>query len=324
MDGESLFVLLNLHHQRVWFSTKREAKRSVGPSRSWRHMPHACIPSSSDMLAEARVHPAVGSFRASVITTWQCAGLCLLLVDLSARVKKRSTHMDEARSVCGLFIDRYSIFNTRSRLLLSIKQRGTVGSYSPTLGLYRFVCWVFYNMFNGTEWKKIITSRTAFTFPGIVSAIFFVLNAHFWGERSSGVTTIYVGFKKPAIEDPAKPNKIPRQIPEQAWYMNRPIFSILNGGILPFGAVFIELFFILTSIWLNQFYHFFGFLFLVFYHSHYHLEDYLWWWRSYLTSESSALHLFLYATFYFFTNLEITKQASGILYLGYILIASLC
>lgn len=46
-------------------------------------------------------------------------------------------------------------------------------------------------------------------------------------------------------------NKIPRQIPEQPWYMN-PIFSILIGGILPFGAVFIELFFILTSMWQHQ------------------------------------------------------------------------
>ncbi|CAL9172628.1 unnamed protein product, partial [Musa hybrid cultivar] len=262
-------------------------------------MPHACIPSSSDMLAEARVHPAVGSVRASVIMTWQCAGLCLLLVDLSARVKKRWTHMDEAGSVHGSWCIISMICTTRMMLLTWANQRGTVGSYSPTSGLYRL---------------------TAFTFSGIVSVIF-VLNAPLWGERLTSEES-YVGFKKPAIEDPAKPNKIPRQIPEQAWYMNKPIFSILNGGILPFGAVFIELFFILTSIWLNQFYHFFGFLFLVFYHSHYHLEDYLWWWRSYLTSGSSALHLFLYATFYFFTNLEITKPASGILYLGYMLIAS--
>jgi transmembrane 9 superfamily protein 2/4 len=43
-----------------------------------------------------------------------------------------------------------------------------------------------------------------------------------------------------------------------------PLFSILVGGILPFGAVFIELFFILTSIWLHQFYYLFGFLFVVF------------------------------------------------------------
>ena len=31
-----------------------------------------------------------------------------------------------------------------------------------------------------------------------------------------------------------------------------PLFSIFVGGILPFGAVFIELFFILSSIWLHQ------------------------------------------------------------------------
>merc|ERR1712216_240688 len=40
--------------------------------------------------------------------------------------------------------------------------------------------------------------------------------------------------------------------------------AVLIGGVLPFGAVFIELFFILTSIWLQQFYYIFGFLALVF------------------------------------------------------------
>ncbi|KAF5742082.1 transmembrane 9 superfamily member 8 [Tripterygium wilfordii] len=213
-----------------------------------------------------------------------------------------------------------------------------------------------YKMFKGTEWKKI-TLKTAFMFPAIVFAIFFVLNALIWGQKSSGALPFgtmfalvflwfgisvplvfvgsYMGFKKPAIEDPVKTNKIPRQIPEQAWYMN-PAFSILIGGILPFGAVFIELFFILTSIWLHQFYYIFGFLFLVFIIlivtcaeitivlCYFQLcsEDYLWWWRSYLTSGSSALYLFLYAVFYFFTKLEITKPVSGMLYFGYMLIVS--
>ncbi|KAK4481663.1 hypothetical protein RD792_012570 [Penstemon davidsonii] len=213
-----------------------------------------------------------------------------------------------------------------------------------------------YKMFKGTEWKKI-TLQTAFMFPGILFAIFFVLNALIWGEESSGAVPFgtmfalvllwfgisvplvfvgsYVGFRKPAIEDPVKTNKIPRQIPEQAWYMNS-VFSILIGGILPFGAVFIELFFILTSIWLHQFYYIFGFLFLVFIIlivtcaeitivlCYFQLcsEDYLWWWRSYLTSGSSALYLFLYAAFYFFTKLNITKPVSGVLYFGYMLIGS--
>ncbi|KAJ3702164.1 hypothetical protein LUZ61_005869 [Rhynchospora tenuis] len=213
-----------------------------------------------------------------------------------------------------------------------------------------------YKMFKGTEWKKI-TLKTAFMFPGIVFVVFFVLNAIIWGEKSSGAVPFgtmfalvllwfgisvplvfvgsYLGFKKPAVEDPVKTNKIPRQIPEQAWYM-QPSFSILIGGILPFGAVFIELFFILTSVWLNQFYYIFGFLFIVFIIllitcaeitivlCYFQLcsEDYNWWWRAYLTAGSSALYLFAYAVFYFFTKLEITKFVSGILYFGYMLIVS--
>jgi transmembrane 9 superfamily protein 2/4 len=40
-------------------------------------------------------------------------------------------------------------------------------------------------------------------------------------------------------------------------------FNVLMGGILPFGAIFIELFFIMTSVWLQRFYYVFGFLALV-------------------------------------------------------------
>jgi hypothetical protein len=36
------------------------------------------------------------------------------------------------------------------------------------------------------------------------------------------------------------------------------------GGILPFGCIFIQLFFILNSIWSHQFYYMFGFLMLVY------------------------------------------------------------
>ncbi|KMZ73357.1 Transmembrane 9 superfamily protein member [Zostera marina] len=213
-----------------------------------------------------------------------------------------------------------------------------------------------YKMFKGTNWKKN-TMKTAFIFPAVIFSIFFVLNALIWGEKSSGAVPFgtmfalvflwfgisvplvfaggYLGFRKTAIEDPVKTTKIPRQIPEQAWYM-QPVFSILIGGVLPFGAVFIELFFILTSIWLNQFYYIFGFLFIVFVIllitcaeitivlCYFQLcsEDYQWWWRAYLTAGSSALYLFLYSVFYFFTKLEITKLVSGILYFGYMSIVS--
>ena len=108
-----------------------------------------------------------------------------------------------------------------------------------------------YKMFKGTEWKKI-TLKTAFMFPGIIFALFFFLNALIWGEKSSGAVPFgtmfalfllwfgisvplvfvgsFLGFKQPAIEDPVKTNKIPRQIPEQAWYLQQ-VFSLLAGGI---------------------------------------------------------------------------------------------
>ncbi|KAG0599023.1 hypothetical protein M758_12G121100 [Ceratodon purpureus] len=213
-----------------------------------------------------------------------------------------------------------------------------------------------YKTFKGTDWKSN-TMRTALFFPGSMFIIFFILNALIWGQKSSGAIPFgtmfvlmflwfgisvplvfvgsYFGFKRPAAEDPVRTNKIPRQIPEQAWYM-RPVFSILIGGILPFGAVFIELFFILTSIWQNQFYYIFGFLSIVFLIliitcaeitivlCYFQLcsEDYHWWWRAFLTSGSSAIYLFLYAAFYFFTKLDITKVVSGALYFGYMVIIS--
>lgn len=51
-----------------------------------------------------------------------------------------------------------------------------------------------------------------------------------------------------AIEHPVRTNQIPRQIPEQSFY-TKPLPGIIMGGILPFGCIFIQLFFILNSIW---------------------------------------------------------------------------
>src|SRR6185312_4228671 len=96
-------------------------------------------------------------------------------------------------------------------------------------------------------------------------------------------------------------------------------------------------FFILTSIWLNQFYYIFGFLFIVFIIliitcaeitivlCYFQLcqEDYHWWWRSFLTPGSSALYLYLYSILYFFTKLQMVKLVSGLLFFGYMFLVCL-
>eukprot|EP00742_Colponemidia_sp_Colp-10_P000929 GILJ01001007.1.p1 GENE.GILJ01001007.1~~GILJ01001007.1.p1 ORF type:complete len:642 (+),score=115.94 GILJ01001007.1:20-1945(+) len=212
-----------------------------------------------------------------------------------------------------------------------------------------------YKTLKGDQWKRC-TMMTAFGFPGVVFCIFFVLNGFSYFHQSTyvpfgsmffllvlwfGISVplvflgSYFGYKKPEVKHPVRTNQIPRQIPEQAWYM-KPIFSILVGGILPFGAVFIELFFIMSSIWLHQFYYVFGFLFLVMIilvitcaeisivMCYFQLcsEDYHWWWRSYLTSGSSAVYLFAYSILYFATRLQITKFLSALMFFGYMFIIS--
>ncbi|KAL8265086.1 hypothetical protein R6Q59_023216 [Mikania micrantha] len=244
---------------------------------------------------------------------------------------------------------------------LSPSNRGSVTTAMVLLWVFMgFFAGLFsarlYKTLKGTEWKKNAL-ETLIMFPGTSFAVFFVLNAFIWAENSTGAMPFgimfalvclwvgfsvplvfvgsYLGFKKPVCEDPVKTNKIPRQVPEQPWYI-KPVFSILIGGTLPFGVAFIELFFVLTSIWLNQFYYIVGFLFVAFVtltitcaevtivSCYFQLcnEDYKWWWRAYLTAGSSALYLFLYSVFYFVTKLEITKLVSGLLYFGYMLIAS--
>ena len=214
-----------------------------------------------------------------------------------------------------------------------------------------------YKSMRGAQWKTL-TLLTAMLYPGLVFCLFFFLNFFIWGRGSSGAAPFgtivaliamwfcisvplvflgaFFGFKQTLPDPPVRTNEIPRQIPLQAWYLSTP-FSMLVGGILPFGAVFIELFFIMSSVWLQRFYYVFGFLALVMLIllvtcaeisivlCYFQLcnEDHHWWWRSFLNSGAAGLYLFGYAFVYFFTQLDMVGFVPCLVYFGYMLIASL-
>jgi len=216
----------------------------------------------------------------------------------------------------------------------------------------------FVKVFDGDEARwKCTTLATAFLYPGLFFSIFFVLNLMIWGAKSSGSVPFstmfavlvlwfgvsvplvffgaYAGFRKSAVELPVKVSKVARAIPDRPWY-SKPLVTSLIGGMLPFGAVFTELFFIMSSLWLHQFYYLFGFLALVLVIlcvtcseisialTYFQLtsEDYRWWWTAFFGSGSSGIYVFMYSMLYFSTRLRIDRVDSTILYFGYMGIIS--
>eukprot|EP00271_Cylindrocystis_brebissonii_P022779 TRINITY_DN889_c0_g1_i1.p1 TRINITY_DN889_c0_g1~~TRINITY_DN889_c0_g1_i1.p1 ORF type:complete len:656 (-),score=68.77 TRINITY_DN889_c0_g1_i1:762-2729(-) len=188
-------------------------------------------------------------------------------------------------------------------------------------------------------------------FPGITTVGLFLLNFLLWGTKSTGFVPFLVffelffmwflisvpltiagasyGMKAERIQYPVRTNQIPREIPEQrypSWVL------ILGGGILPFGTLYIELFFIMSSIWMDRVYYGFGFLFIVlvllvlvcaevsvvFTYMQLTMEDYRWWWRSFLASGSVAFYALLYSINYLIVDLHrMHGTLSAVIFMGY-------
>lgn len=131
-------------------------------------------------------------------------------------------------------------------------------------------------------------------------------------------------------ESPCRVNSIPRPIPVGAWYTD-PALIIPVTGVLPFGSIFIEMYFIFTALWSYKFYYVYGFMLLVYIilalvticttivavYFVLNAENYHWQWVTYSAGGSTAAYVFLYSIFYFFYK----TQMSGLLqithYFGY-------
>ena len=128
------------------------------------------------------------------------------------------------------------------------------------------------------------TILTAVAFPGAIFAFFVLTNIVLSIYHSAAATPFlqilsvmalwccvsiplvffgaFFGYKKPVWEYPCVTSSIPREVRPLPWYLQTHSV-ILMGGILPFGAAYVELFFILSSIWMEQFYYVFGIALLV-------------------------------------------------------------
>ncbi|BDA44667.1 Transmembrane 9 superfamily member 3 [Coccomyxa sp. Obi] len=133
-------------------------------------------------------------------------------------------------------------------------------------------------------------------------------------------------------DNPCRVKRIPSPIPARQWYL-QPAVIALMGGLLPFGSIFIEMYFIFTSFWNYKVYYVYGFMLLVFLilaivtvcvtivgtYFLLNAENYHWQWTSFCAAASTALYVFLYAVHYFFVKTKMTGFFQTCFYFGYTL-----
>ncbi|CAM1511216.1 Fc.00g087290.m01.CDS01 [Cosmosporella sp. VM-42] len=211
-----------------------------------------------------------------------------------------------------------------------------------------------FKSFDGKDYRKNALV-TALFFPGLAFSLVFILNLFVWAQASSTaipfgtlvaililwlcvqVPLVYVGssygfLKAGTWDHPTKTIAIPRQVPQQAWYI-KSLQSILLAGLIPFAVIFIELLFVFQSVWQDKsgYYYVFGFLAVVSVilmvtiaevtvvtiYIQLCSENYHWWWQSFLVGGGSAIWVFAYCVWYYLFKLHITGFVSSMLFFTY-------
>merc|ERR1711935_919487 len=213
-----------------------------------------------------------------------------------------------------------------------------------------------YKSFKGRLWQ-LCTVISALLLPGLAFTLFVIFNIILWFLGSSASAPFldviilaamwccvsiplvflgaYFGYKQESIAFPTVTSTIARAIPPPPFLL-QPWVGISTAGIVPFAAAYVELFFIMTSLWMDQYYYVFGFTFIVYLLllitcaegsillCYYQLcvENHRWWWYSFFTSGSTAFYMMAYSVVWF-RQLESSKLViTYMLYFGYMFIIS--
>ena len=135
---------------------------------------------------------------------------------------------------------------------------------------------------------------------------------------------------------PCRVNAIPRPIPEDVPWYGKPSGLVPLAGLLSFGSIFIELYYILTSLWNYKFYHVYGFLLgvyailtivvsmtsIIVVYFCLNAENYHWQWTAFWSGASTAGYVFLYGIYYFVFKTQMHGFLQTMFYFGYMTLLS--
>ncbi|KAK3184860.1 hypothetical protein Dsin_032146 [Dipteronia sinensis] len=226
--------------------------------------------------------------------------------------------------------------------------------YALTSFISGYVSGGMYSRHGGKSWIKSMI-LTASLFPFMCFGIGFVLNtiAIFYGSLAAipfgtmvVVFVIWAFISFPlallgtvvgrnwsgAPNNPCRVKTIPRPIPEKKWYLTPSVVSMM-GGLLPFGSIFIEMYFVFTSFWNYKVYYVYGFMLLVFLiliivtvcvtivgtYFLLNAENYHWQWTSFFSAASTAVYVYLYSIYYYYVKTKMSGFFQTSFYFGYTL-----
>ncbi|EEF31705.1 transmembrane 9 superfamily member 1 [Ricinus communis] len=226
--------------------------------------------------------------------------------------------------------------------------------YALTSFISGYVSGGMYSRHGGKSWIKSMI-LTASLFPFMCFGIGFILNtiAIFYGSLAAipfgtmvVVFVIWAFISFPlallgtvvgrnwsgAPNNPCRVKTIPRPIPEKKWYLTPSVVSLM-GGLLPFGSIFIEMYFVFTSFWNYKVYYVYGFMLLVFLiliivtvcvtivgtYFLLNAENYHWQWTSFFSAASTAVYVYLYSIYYYYVKTKMSGFFQTSFYFGYTL-----
>ncbi|XP_021909876.1 transmembrane 9 superfamily member 2-like [Carica papaya] len=214
-----------------------------------------------------------------------------------------------------------------------------VVTYASTSGVAGYTSAFVYCQFEGMEWAKNFL-LTGFLFCGPLIFTFGFLNYVAFTYKATAAMpsgTIFllvlvwalvalplltfcgiVGSKvKATNQTPFRTTNSPSAIPPGPWYMD-VLPQMALAGILPFGVIYTELYYIFGSLWGHRIYTIYTILVIVFIillivtslvtialiYFQLAVGNHQWWWRSFLYGGSVALYVYGYCFFYYFSSSE--------------------
>jgi len=208
-----------------------------------------------------------------------------------------------------------------------------------------------FRMFGGQHWKRTMIYQCLFM-PSLAFGAFMVINTTAIMYRS----TMTVPFKTLLImlvlflvmcvplhtagtllgrraaagrSFPCRVHHLKRPIPTKHWLFTPTMIVI--AGLVPFGCLFIEMYFIMSAVWShNKIYYVYGFMFAILLllclviicvsitctYVLLNAEDYRWQWQSFLCCSSTAVYVFIYTIHYFYNSTQMSGFFQTVYYFG--------